>query len=129
MTSNSNLSVRSQSFLAAILAALLLVPLFAFRRIGGFDFWWWMSLNVVLLVSFALYSDKSYFNLILKDLREGLLKKIFFKFLLNLTQFKAPSLCKTTLKKAVAHSLFFQPVFALVSGWFRLIILSGVVDN
>jgi len=77
MISNTNLSIRSQSLLAAILAALLLVPLFAVRRIGGFDFWWWMSLNVVLLVSFALYSDKSYFNLILKDLRQGLLKKIF----------------------------------------------------
>ncbi|MCJ7580744.1 MAG: CPBP family intramembrane metalloprotease [Candidatus Aminicenantes bacterium] len=76
MTSNSNLPVRSQSLLAASLAAVLLVPLFALRRIGGFDFWWWMSLNVLLLVSFGLYSDKSYLSLILKDLQDGLLKKI-----------------------------------------------------
>ena len=76
MTSNSNLSVKLQSFLAAILAALLLVPLFALRRIGGFDFWWWMSLNVILLVSFGFYSDKSYLSLILKDFQDGLLKKI-----------------------------------------------------
>lgn len=76
MTSNSNLSVKSQSFIAAVLASLLLIPLFAFRRIGGFDFWWWMSLNVILLVSFGLYSDKSYLRLILKDLQDGLLKKI-----------------------------------------------------
>ena len=76
MTSNSNLSLKSQSFLAAVLASLLLVPLFAFRRIGGFDFWWWMSLNVILLVSFGLFSDKSYLALIFKDFQKGLLKKI-----------------------------------------------------
>jgi membrane protease YdiL (CAAX protease family) len=76
MTHDSNLPFRSLSFFAAVLAVLLLVPLFALRRIGGFDFWWWMSLNVALLVSFGLFSDKSYLNLILKDLREGLLKKI-----------------------------------------------------
>jgi len=76
MTHDSNLPFRSLSFFAAILAVLFLVPLFALRRIGGFDFWWWMSLNVALLVSFGLFSDKSYLNLILKDLHEGLLKKI-----------------------------------------------------
>lgn len=76
MTHDSNLPFRSLSFFAAVLAVLLLVPLFALRRIGGFDFWWWMSLNVALLVFFGLFSDKSYLNLILKDLREGLLKKI-----------------------------------------------------
>ncbi len=76
MTHGSNLSVKSQSFLAAILAVFLFVPLFALRRIGGFDFWWWMSLNLVVLVSFGLFSDKSYPDLIFKDLSKGLLKKI-----------------------------------------------------
>ncbi len=76
MTSNSNLSIRPHSFLAAILAVLFFVPLFALRRIGGFDFWWWMSLSVALLVSFGFFSDKSYSGIILKDLREGLQKKI-----------------------------------------------------
>lgn len=76
MTHDSNLSVKSLSFLAAILAVFLFVPLFALRRIGGFDFWWWMSLNLVVLVSFGLFSDKSYLNLILKDLNKGRLKKI-----------------------------------------------------
>ncbi len=76
MTQDSNLSVKSQSFLAAILAVFLFVPLFTFRRIGGFDFWWWMSVILVMLVSFGLFSDKSYLDLIFKDLRKGLLKKI-----------------------------------------------------
>ena len=76
MTHVSNLSVKSQSFFAAILAVFLFVPLFALRRIGGFDFWWWMSLNLVVLVSFGLFSDKSYPGMILKDLKKGVLKKI-----------------------------------------------------
>jgi membrane protease YdiL (CAAX protease family) len=76
MTHDSNLSVKSLSFLAAILAVFLFVPLFALRRIGGFDFWWWMSMILVVLVSFGLFSDKSYLSLILKDLQDGLLKKI-----------------------------------------------------
>jgi len=76
MTLDSNLSVKSLSFLAAILAVLLFIPLFALRRIGGFDFWWWMSLNVIILVCFGLVSDKSYLNLILKDFDDGLFKKI-----------------------------------------------------
>ncbi len=56
-------------------------------------------------------------------------KKIFFKFLSKLTQFKSPSLCKTIQRQAVVHPLFFQPVFAQVSSWFRLIILSGLANN
>ena len=76
MILDSNLSVKSKSFLAAILAVFLFVPLFALRRIGEFDFWWWMSLNLVVLVSFGLFSDKSYLDLIFKDIHKGLLKKI-----------------------------------------------------
>jgi len=78
MIHDSNLSVRSQSILAAILAVFLFVPLFALRRIGGFDFWWWMSMTLVVLVSFGLFSDKSYLALIFEDLKKGLLKKICF---------------------------------------------------
>ena len=76
MIRDPNLSLKSQSFLAAVLAVILLVPLFALRRMGGFDFWWWMSLNVAILVAFGLLSDKSYLNFIRKDLQEGRLKKI-----------------------------------------------------
>ncbi len=76
MTKDSIIFLKYSSFIAALIAVVLFVPLFALRRIGGFDFWWWMSLSVALLVSFGFYSDKSYLNIILKDLRGGLLKKI-----------------------------------------------------
>jgi membrane protease YdiL (CAAX protease family) len=75
-TQSSNRQTKILSFFAAFLAVLLFVPLFAFRRIGGFDFWWWMSLNVGAVVLFALLSNKPYWNLILNDFRQGLWKKI-----------------------------------------------------
>lgn len=59
----------------ALLAAILFVLLFVFHRLGPFDFWWWMSANIALLVSLSLYLDKSYFSLLLSDLRSGQLKK------------------------------------------------------
>ena len=43
-----------------ILGLLLFIPLFMFRRIIFLDFWWWMSLNLVLLVSLALMRDRSF---------------------------------------------------------------------
>lgn len=57
-------------------AAALFVPLFALRRIGFFDFWWWMGLAVSLAVAFGLLSDRSYGRLLWCDLRSGLGRKI-----------------------------------------------------
>lgn len=76
MIDRSTFLNRSQSYLAAFLAVLLFVPLFILRRIGGFDFWWWMSVNVTVLVFFGLYSDRSYMSLLRRDLRDGVVKKI-----------------------------------------------------
>lgn len=44
-----------------ILAGVFLfVPLFVYRGIGPFDFWWWISFNLVLLIGAAFYFDKEY---------------------------------------------------------------------
>lgn len=59
-----------------ILAAALFIPLFAIRRIGPFDFWWWMSLNAVAVMAYSFFSDRSYLKLIKDDLKTGLVKKI-----------------------------------------------------
>jgi len=67
--------------MVAVLAAFVFVPLFVFQRIGSFDFWWWMSLNVAVVVCAAFILDKSYFNLILVDLKQGLGKKLGLGFL------------------------------------------------
>jgi len=59
-----------------ILAAALFIPLFAIRRIGAFDFWWWMSLNAAILITYGIIADRSYWKLIKDDLKTGLVKKI-----------------------------------------------------
>jgi len=60
-----------------ILAAALFIPLFAIRGIGPFDFWWWMSLNAVVVMAYNFITDRSYLKLIKDDLKTGLVKKIF----------------------------------------------------
>jgi len=80
-----------RTFLAAFAAVVLFVPLFIFRAVGPFDFWWWMSANIALLLALGLLLDKGYLPFLLADLRSraawkvglgvvaaGLLYAIFF---------------------------------------------------
>lgn len=64
----------SSSFLAGC-AAVLFVALFRFRSLGPLDFWWWMSLNIVLLCGLALAFDRSLLAAAGDDARSGGLKK------------------------------------------------------
>jgi membrane protease YdiL (CAAX protease family) len=68
-------------WLPGILAVVLFIPLFAFRRWGSLDFWWWMSLNVLIVVSVSFLADKSYAAVLKKDLRTEPKKKIFLGLL------------------------------------------------
>ena len=44
----------------SLLAIAAFVPLFIFRQAGPLDFWWWMSANLIILISLGLASDKLY---------------------------------------------------------------------
>ena len=59
-----------------ILGTILFVPLFILRQLGPLDFWWWMSTNLVILMTLVLLFDKSYATMIIKDLEAGMIKKI-----------------------------------------------------
>lgn len=65
-------------FLVITLAIILFSPLFAFQNLGPVDFWWWMSLNLIIMISLGLFIDKSFSQIIIKDFSQGLLKKIFW---------------------------------------------------
>jgi hypothetical protein len=41
-----------------VLAAALFIPLFIFRSLGPLDFWWWMSLNIALLIALGAVIDR-----------------------------------------------------------------------
>jgi hypothetical protein len=42
--------------------------MFVIQRIGCFDFWWWMSTNLLVLVSLIFVADRTYSPLIREDL-------------------------------------------------------------
>ena len=64
---------------AIIIAAItLFVPLFVFRSIGPFDFWWWMSANLAILIGWAAAVSTGFRSAVADDLRAGLAKKIAF---------------------------------------------------
>jgi membrane protease YdiL (CAAX protease family) len=65
-----------RSLLAAALAAALFVPLFILRGIGPFDFWWWMSAAIVLLVGLGAGLDADGMAALRRDLGEGVWRKI-----------------------------------------------------
>jgi membrane protease YdiL (CAAX protease family) len=60
----------------AFLALAIFIPLFITRGVGMFDFWWWMSLNIVLLTTLAAALDPGWRQTVAHDLRGRVLEKI-----------------------------------------------------
>jgi len=64
----------------SLLVTALFVPLFIFRGVGDFDFWWWLSANLVLLLGLCFYWEPGYRDILSRDFS----KKTAFKILLGL---------------------------------------------
>jgi hypothetical protein len=65
-------------FITVILALVLFTPLFVLRGIGAFDFWWWMSTNLVILVTLTLTRDSSFRKELTVDITSQKGKKVLF---------------------------------------------------
>lgn len=61
-----------------LLAAVLFVPLFIIQGIGPIDFWWWLSVNITVLLFLAALLDKDTLGDISDDIAKDLLFKIGF---------------------------------------------------
>jgi membrane protease YdiL (CAAX protease family) len=61
-----------------LLAVLLFSPMFVLHGLGAFDFWWWMSCNLVVLISISLFLDSSYRFFLRADFSSGISRKILF---------------------------------------------------
>ena len=59
-----------------LLAILLFVPLFITRGLGPIDFWWWLSANLIILISIVFFMDKSWRLAIAQDMAGNILFKI-----------------------------------------------------
>ena len=70
-----------QFFLIIILAIIMFMPMFVQRAIGNFDFWWWMSSNLVVLVGLSFAFDKAYQQEFISDLRSKIPGKILYGLL------------------------------------------------
>lgn len=67
---------QSFTFLIPVAAALLLFsPMFVIRSIGGFDFWWWMSANLVFVISLSLWLDKGFSKILGRDFSVDIVRK------------------------------------------------------
>jgi membrane protease YdiL (CAAX protease family) len=58
----------------------LFIPMFVIQVIGPFDFWWWMSVNLFILILLSLVVDRNY----LPFLRQDMLSKPVGKVLIAL---------------------------------------------
>jgi uncharacterized protein len=57
-------------------AMALFVPLFISRGIGPFDFWWWMSITLVVLIAAGILFDRDYVPHCIADISENPVRKI-----------------------------------------------------
>jgi len=64
------------SITITILAILMFSPMFVLRQVGPVDFWWWMTLNLSVLLIISLSTDWEYYYLLAKDFTTGIWKKI-----------------------------------------------------
>jgi membrane protease YdiL (CAAX protease family) len=58
-----------------LLAVLMFSPMFVLHQLGPFDFWWWMSTNLAVLLFISFITDREYLPLLRKDFSEDILKK------------------------------------------------------
>ncbi len=72
----SGLNSMKLTLSATLLAVILFVPLFITRGLGPIDFWWWLSANLVLLISIVFFMDRSWRQAIAQDMTANMLFKI-----------------------------------------------------
>jgi len=73
---NKNIAKGNQLWLVTLFAVALFTIMFIFKQAGGFDFWYWMSSNLVILLSLVFILDHSNGLEIRNDLKDGLLRKV-----------------------------------------------------
>lgn len=60
------------------LATILFIPMFICQNIGWLDFWWWMSSNLIILISAGLISNRIFRTSLSRDFKNISFKKIAF---------------------------------------------------
>ncbi|MBP6870486.1 MAG: CPBP family intramembrane metalloprotease [Bacteroidales bacterium] len=75
MPSHKIINIRP-AILISCLAVLMFSPMFVLRQVGPVDFWWWMTINLSILISLSIITDWEYYYILSKDFTKSILKKI-----------------------------------------------------
>lgn len=75
MPSHKIINIRP-AILISCLAILMFSPMFVLRQVGPIDFWWWMTINLSILISLSIITDWEYYYILSKDFTKSILKKI-----------------------------------------------------
>ena len=70
-----------------LFAVALFTIMFVFKQTGGFDFWYWMSSNLLILLTLVFILDGNNKKEIIRDVRENPFKKIFLGLIAALALF------------------------------------------
>ena len=63
------------TLLITVAGVVLFSVMFIFKKTDWFGFWYWMSANLIILLSFVFYTDSQNLKLLVNDLEENLVKK------------------------------------------------------
>ncbi|MDX9906859.1 MAG: type II CAAX endopeptidase family protein [Bacteroidales bacterium] len=63
------------AILISCLAVLMFSPMFVLRQVGPIDFWWWMTINLSVLITLAMVTDWEYYCILSRDFTSGIWKK------------------------------------------------------
>jgi membrane protease YdiL (CAAX protease family) len=61
-----------------LIAGVLFTPLFMTQGLGRFDFWWWMSTNLTILLVLVIIFDRHWWSEIRIDIKHRTLSKVGF---------------------------------------------------
>lgn len=87
MNNKETIKRGNQLWWVTLFATALFVVMFIFKQAGGFDFWYWMSSNLVILLSLVLIIDRSNGHELLNDFNTAIGKKILGGLLAALVLF------------------------------------------
>jgi uncharacterized protein len=65
----------NKTLFIAALAVLMFSPMFVLRQVGPIDFWWWMSINLSVLLMICFITDWEYGYLLGKDFSQKIWMK------------------------------------------------------
>ncbi|MDT8393630.1 MAG: type II CAAX endopeptidase family protein [Bacteroidales bacterium] len=76
-----------QLWMITLFAVVLFVLMFIFKQLGSFDFWYWMSTNLIVLLTLVFISDRDNLSEIRGDLARNPLRKVFIGLLAAIVLF------------------------------------------